>query len=591
MITTPPFAISSVEPFLESTKELFFLPLGGAGEIGMNLNLYGYLGKWLMIDFGVTFGHELGIEVILPDPEFIVEQKKDLLGIVLTHGHEDHIGALPYFWKYLKVPLYATPFTASLIRRKLEDVGLEKEAKIIEIPLSGRVQIGPFKLELITLTHSIPEPNAIVIETGAGRILHTGDWKIDPFPLIGDVSDEKALRHLGDQGVLAMICDSTNVFESGISGSEEDVRKGLFDVMENAKGAIVLTCFASNVARLETALILAKRLRRKVCLLGRSMFRFIEVAQECGYLTDFPELIPGSGKRRTGKRDKLKDSFFITCQEASQLPRDEVLILTTGSQGESRSGLSKLAWSQHPDFALEEGDKVIFSSRVIPGNEKIITALQNALIMKGCEVVVKQEEGKLPLHVSGHPAQEELKEMYRWVRPKFSIPVHGEARHLKKHEELARACHVEDVIIPANGSLIRLTPDSAKIIEYVPAGRLGLDGDCFVSMGSNLLKERRKMAAQGVAVVTIALNRYNELLEAPQWSLFGVVEEEETPERAARLYKDIEKSILRVYEELSEEMRENDQTIMDVVRTALRQATHARLGKKPLTDVHVIRAF
>ncbi len=575
------------------SKELYFLPLGGAGEIGMNLNLYGYEEKWLMVDFGVTFSQDLGIEVILPDPQFIVERQKDLLGILLTHGHEDHIGALPYLWKYLKVPLYATPFTAALIRRKLKDVGLEKEVKIIEIPLCGKTQIGPFKIQLITLTHSIPEPNAIVIETPVGRILHTGDWKIDPSPLVGEVSDEKALRELGDQGVLAMICDSTNVFEQGVSGSEEDVRKGLLDVMKDRTGVVVVSCFSSNVARLETILTVSRNIDRKVCLLGRSMFRFIEVAQECGYLKGFPELVSGGGYNKKSKIDKGKggDSFFLTPKEASLLPRDQVVVLSTGSQGEARAALSKLAWNQHPDFSLEEGDTVIFSSRVIPGNEKTIGAMQNALVMRGCDVIVKHPTGENPIHVSGHPAQEELKEMYRWVRPKFAIPVHGEARHLKEHERLAEACGVQEVVIPSNGSLIRLTPDSAKIVDHVPAGRLGLDGTLFVSMGSNLLKERRKMASQGTAVVTLVLDRYNELLEDPKWSLFGVVDEEETPERSKRLDKEIERSILRTYNGLAEAMREEDQPIIEGVRTALRQATHSISGKRPLTDVHVVRVL
>ncbi len=575
----------------ECSNELFFLPLGGAGEIGMNLNLYGYQKKWLMVDFGVTFSQELGIEVILPDPQFIVEKQKDLLGILLTHGHEDHIGALPYLWKYLKVPLYATPFTARLIRRKLEDAGLENEAKIIEIPLCGDLQIGPFKIQLITLTHSIPEPNAIVIETPVGRVLHTGDWKIDPSPLVGEVSDEKALRHLGDQGVLAMVCDSTNVFEKGVSGSEEDVRKGLLDVMKDRPGAIIVSCFSSNIARLETVLTVARNLGRKVCLLGRSMFRFIEVAQESGYLKEFPELVFGNGFKKKGKVDKGvgADSFFLTPKEASLLPRDQVVVLSTGSQGEARAALSKLAWNQHPDFSVEEGDTIIFSSRVIPGNEKTISAIQNAFVLRGCEVVVKHPTGEYPIHVSGHPAQDELKEMYRWVRPKFAIPVHGEARHLKEHERLAEASGVEKVVIPSNGSLIRLTSDSAEIVDHVPVGRLGLDGSLFISMNSNLLKERRKMASQGTAVVTLVLDRYNELLEDPKWSLFGVVDDKETPERAKRLDKEIERSILRMYGGLADAMREEDQPIIDVIRTALRQATQSMVQKKPLTDVHVVR--
>lgn len=569
------------------SSDLLFLPLGGSGEIGMNLNLYGYDNKWLIVDFGVTFGNELGIEVILPDPEFIIEHKKNLVGILLTHAHEDHIGALPYLWKYLQAPLYATPFTAYIIREKLKDVGLLDQVKIIEIPLSGTIKIDPFTIRLITLTHSIPEPNGVVIETPLGRILHTGDWKLDPDPLVGEVTDIKALQDLGKQGVLAMICDSTNVFEPGISGSEADVRKGLDTLMKDKKKAIVVTCFASNIARLESILLSAKDMNRKVCILGRSMIRMIEAAQSCGYLTGFPRIT------KNGSEDKSlssKEPFFISPREASALPRDKILILTTGSQGESRAALSRLAWNQHPEFSLEKGDTVVFSSRVIPGNEKSIGALQNALVYAGCEVITPSKlHGDIVLHVSGHPAREELAQMYQWVRPQLVIPVHGEARHLESQAALAKECQVPQVLIPANGSMVRLAPYTPEIIEHVSAGRLGMDGSVFVAMNSALLKERRKMSSQGTAVVTITLDRYDALAEIPQFTLFGVVNEEETPDRAKRVYEDIEKALLRSFEGLSEERREDDAAVKEALRIAVRQAIFNRLGKKPLTSIHLVR--
>ncbi len=335
--------------------KFLFLPLGGAGEIGMNLNLYGYNGKWLLVDFGITFGHELGIDIILPDPEFIVERKKDLEGILLTHGHEDHIGAIPYLWKYLKVPLYATPFTARLIRRKLKEAGLEKEATIIEVPMNAHFSIGPFALQLVTLTHSIPEPCGILIETPLGRVFHSGDWKLDPHPGVGDHVDEAALKKIGKDGVLALVCDSTNVFEMGQTGSELDVEQGLLEEMRNKKGALIVSCFASNVARVSAVLTNARKIGRKVCLKGRSMKRFVEIAQESGYLTDFPSYTQDTKSKRPFAQE---NAFFISEQEAGLSNRDEIVVLTTGSQGESNAGLSRLAWHANGDFELKEGDTI-----------------------------------------------------------------------------------------------------------------------------------------------------------------------------------------------------------------------------------------
>lgn len=573
----------------EKPSDFLFLPLGGSGEIGMNLNLYGYKGKWLIVDFGVTFGNELGIEVILPDPGFIVERKENLVGILLTHAHEDHIGALPYLWKHLQVPLYATPFTAYILREKLKDVGLLNQVKIIEIPLSGSIKIDPFTIQLITLTHSIPEPNGVVIETPIGRVLHTGDWKLDPDPLIGESTDIKALQKLGNEGVLAMICDSTNVFEPGTSGSEGDVRKGLDTIIKDKKNAVIVTCFASNIARVESILLAAKDMKRKVCILGRSMIRMIEASQSCGYLTDFPKITKNGSQE---KGFSPKDAFFISPREATTFPRSQILILTTGSQGESRAALSRLAWNHHPDFSLEKGDTVIFSSRVIPGNEKSIGALQNALVYKGCEVITPSKlHGDLLLHVSGHPAREELSQMYQWVRPQLVIPVHGEARHLESQAYLAKECQVPEVLIPANGSVVRLAPGTPEIVEHVPAGRLGMDGSVLVSMQSPVLKERRKLSSQGTAAVTVIVDRYDDIAEIPQVSLFGVVNEEETPERAKRVYTDIEKSLLQAFQALSEERREDDGAIKEALRVALRQAVFNRIGKKPLTVVHIVRTL
>jgi ribonuclease J len=412
--------------------DLWFLPLGGTGEIGMNLNLYGHDGAWLMVDLGITFADERlsGVDLIMPDPAFIEDQRDRLAGLVLTHAHEDHIGAVPYLWPRLRCPIYATPFTAGVLRRKLRENGFAEDAEITEVPLSGRFAVGPFDLELITLTHSIPEPNAVVIRTSAGTVLHTGDWKLDPEPLVGDDYDEAALRRLAEEGVLAMVCDSTNALVEGESGSEGALRDSLTELVGGFEARVVVACFATNVARLETAMRVAETHGRRVALVGRSLHRIYQAARDCGYLADLPPL--------------------LSDRDVAYLPRDEVLLLCTGSQGEPRSALVRIVRDDHPEVGLEPGDAVVFSSRVIPGNEKAISALQNELVRKGIEVVTDREHFT---HVSGHPARDELAQMYQWVRPQVAIPVHGEARHLSAHAELARDCQVPQALVAENGDL------------------------------------------------------------------------------------------------------------------------------------------
>ncbi|HET6223250.1 MAG TPA: ribonuclease J, partial [Dongiaceae bacterium] len=424
--------------------EVLFLALGGAGEIGMNLNLYGHAGKWLMIDLGVTFGDDAtpGIEVIMPDIGFIEERRRDLAGLVLTHAHEDHIGAVPYLWPRLGCPIFATPFTASLVREKLREVGLAQAAPITEIPMSGRFSVGPFELELVTLTHSIPEPNAVVIRTKFGTLLHTGDWKLDPEPLVGPLADEAALRRLGDEGVLAMICDSTNALVHGQSGSEGEVRESLQELVGRLPGRIAVACFASNVARVETIARVAAAHDRQVALVGRSLWRITEAARENGYLADIPP--------------------FITEHDIGYLPRDKALLICTGSQGEPRSALARIARDDHPTVSLEKGDTVIFSSRIIPGNERSIGELQNGLVRLGVEIITERDHF---VHVSGHPARDELLAMYQWVRPRIAIPVHGEARHLRAHARLAESGQVGQALVIENGDVVRLAPGPAEVVD------------------------------------------------------------------------------------------------------------------------------
>ncbi|HVO03452.1 MAG TPA: ribonuclease J [Candidatus Cybelea sp.] len=544
--------------------ELLFLPLGGAGEIGMNLSLYGHAGKWLMIDLGVTFGGDEtpSIEVIMPDPAFITERARDLAGLVLTHAHEDHIGAVPYLWPRLNCPLYATPFTASVLRRKLAEVGLETKAKITEIPMSGKFSVGPFELELITLTHSIPEPNAVVLRTKLGAVLHTGDWKLDPEPLVGPTADERALRRLGDGNVLAMICDSTNVFVEGQSGSEADVRRSLVELVRRLKGRVAVGCFASNIARLDTIAHAAMMNDRQVALVGRSLWRMTEAARENGYLAALPE--------------------FITEHDIGFFPKDKIVMICTGSQGEPRAALARIGKGEHPHVVLEEGDAVIFSSRVIPGNEKAIARLQNDLTHRGVEVITDRDEH---VHVSGHPARDELVEMYQWVRPRIAVPVHGEARHIREHVALARQCQVPEAVAVDNGAMLRLAPGPAEIVARVPSGRLALDGKMLVPMTSEVIRHRHRLGYNGVILISLVMNWRGDLLTDPQVTLEGLLEGD--PEAEAK--SEIADRVAETVEGLSAGKLENDGEVAEAARLAARRWFHKAHDKKPITRVHVVR--
>jgi len=552
------------DPFRPPHDQLWFLPLGGAGEIGMNLNLYGHAGKWLMVDLGITFGDETtpGIDVIMPDPTFITDRVQDLVGIVLTHAHEDHIGAVPYLWSRLRCPLYATPFTASVLRRKLEEVDLQDEAEIIEIPMSGKVSLAPFEIELITLTHSIPEPNAVVVRTPLGPVLHTGDWKLDPEPLVGEATDEAALRRLGQGGVLAMICDSTNVFVEGTSGSEADVRDSLMEIVGRLRGKVAIGCFASNIARIGTIARVAAAHDRRVALIGRSLWRMVQAAQENGYLTDIDD--------------------FVTEHDVGYFPANKILMICTGSQGEPRSALARIARSDHPQVQLESGDTVIFSSRTIPGNEKSISQLQNDLSKLGVEIITDHDED---VHVSGHPARDELAEMYHWVRPRIAIPVHGEARHIKEHVALARSCQVPEALEAANGRIIRLAPGPAEILDHVPAGRLGLDGNALVPMDSEAVRHRHRLSANGVILVSVVLDKAGRLLTDPQVTLEGLL----VDEALSQAVIGIAGAVRTAVEGLSKSQRDLTEEVTEIIRLAARRWFNKAYDKKPVTKVHLIR--
>jgi ribonuclease J len=542
---------------------LYFVPLGGAGEIGMNLSVYGYQGQWLIVDCGVTFGeeeHQPGVDVIMADPAFILERRDRLLGIVATHAHEDHIGAIPYLWPQLQCPVWATPFTAALLRAKLVESGLAGQVRITTVPMSGRFQIGPFDLELITLTHSIPEPNAVVIRTGAGTVLHTGDWKLDPEPLIGSPTDEARLREVGDEGVLAIVCDSTNALKPGASGSEGELRQSLTELIGRYDGRVAVACFASNVARLQTIAHAARTNDRDVALVGRSLWRIEKAARETGYLADVPR--------------------FLTEDEAGYLPRDKTLMICTGSQGEPRAALARIARDDHPNVTLEDGDVVIFSSRVIPGNEKAIGRLQNALVRLGVEVVTDSDHF---VHVSGHPARDELVRMYQMIRPRIAIPVHGEARHLAAHAELARDCQVQDALVIENGDMIRLGGGGAAVIGEVPVGRIAQDGKSLVPLSGGVLQQRRRAGRDGSVVASLILDRRGWLAAPPQVTLIGVAEANAAPAAALR------DALADAMEGLPAPMRHDDEAVRDTARRVLRRALNERFGKRPLIEIQLVR--
>ncbi|MEA3008430.1 MAG: ribonuclease [Sphingomonadales bacterium] len=540
-------------------KELLFLALGGSGEIGMNVNLYGCDGKWIMVDLGMTFADPAypGVELILPDLTFIEENRDNLLGIVLTHGHEDHIGAIPYLADDLGVPLWATPFTAGLIREKLQEEGLERQVKVNIIDIGGTMQIGPFGFRFVPLAHSIPEGNALLIDTPYGKIFHTGDWKLDEFPQLGDPADAAALTRVGDEGILALVCDSTNVFQEEASGSEAQVREGLDRVIGEAEGRVLVTTFASNAARLSTLGKVAQDTGRQVCVAGRSLDRILRVARSVGYLTDFPET--------------------IDFETAMSLPKRDVMIIGTGGQGESRAALARIAFDQHR-IKLSEGDLVVFSSKQIPGNEIAIGRIQNELAARGIKMITDRQAN---VHVSGHPGRPELAAMYGWIRPEIIVPVHGEIRHMAEHERFARSKGVPKGILQKNGDVVRLAPDGPKKLGEERVGRLILDGDVILAADGPTMNERRKIASFGTITVALALNAKDRLVGDVQVALEGIPVEE-----------DREAFVEEAADAAAEAARKGAATedkLREAVRLAVRRCATEWTGKKPVVDVLLVR--
>ena len=546
---------------------LYFCALGGSEEIGMNLYVYEVDGQILIVDCGITFGDDTtpGIEILMPDPAYLEDRRGDIIALVLTHAHEDHFGAIGYLWSRLRCPVYATPFTAALLRLKLADSIVRGKVPIHEVALSGSVTLGPFAITFVTMTHSIPEPNALVLQTRHGTVVHSGDWKLDPTPTLGAVTDESALRAAGRDGVLALICDSTNALEPGRSGSEAMVRDTLTRVIAGIDRRVVVTCFSTNVARLESIAQAAHANGRHCALVGRSLWRVHAAASETGYLSGLAEP-------------------YLSDGEAASLPRDKVVLICTGSQGEPRSALTRISRSDHPTIDLEPNDVVVYSAREIPGNEKAILRTQNALVASGIRLVTADDEPGV--HVSGHPNRDELTDLYHWVRPAVAIPVHGEARHTRAHAALARECQVPDVIVPRDGAVIRLAPGPAEIIDHVTAGRLAMDGGRLLPLDRGAVRERRKLMHNGVVLVSLAVDDLGDVVGDVAVSLLGLDDEGDDGDGLIDIIAD---EALDALDALSKRQRQDDDVVREAVRVAARRAVRDASGKRPPTDVHLLR--
>ncbi len=549
-------------------NELIFCPLGGSGQIGGNMNLYAYGSdenqKWIIVDTGVSFADDSipGVDLIYPDPAFIIDKKNDLLGIVLTHAHEDHIGAISHIWPDLKCEIYATPFTAVLIQEKFKEKKIDISNYLKIVKLNGNIQLGPFNIEFVSLTHSILEPNGLSIKTPAGTILHTGDWKIDPNPLIGDKINQKKLKEIGNNKVLAMICDSTNIFSPGRAGSESDVRESLLKIMSLKSKRIIVTSFASNVARMETIFYCAEKINRQVCLVGRSMNRIFKAAKQCGYLQN------------------IKNP--IDPRESKNFPREKIVYLCTGSQGEPMGAMKRIVKGIHPDVFVEKGDAVIFSSKIIPGNEKKLYSLHNDLVRQEIELITEETDF---VHVSGHPNREDLKDMYDWVKPESIIPVHGEHRHMNEHIRFAKEMQIPHALRIEDGDVVRIFPgDNPEIVDKAPSGKMYLDGNIAVGEDSQSIKERRNLSLNGYLEITLILNNSGKL-NKPVISYRGIPENNYDE----KIIFEMEDKIFNTCRSFSMKNKNQEKNLIESVKQNCRKLIKERTGKKPFTNINIAR--
>lgn len=551
-----------------SKDELIFCPLGGSGEIGGNMNLYAYgkedEKKWIIVDMGVSFADDSipGVDLIMPDAGFIIDKKEDLLGIVLTHAHEDHIGAVAHIWPSLKCKMYATPFTAALILEKFKEKKIDISSYLKVVALNSKIKLGNFEIDFVTLTHSILEPNGLSIKTPLGTVLHTGDWKIDPNPLIGSQIDEQKLKSIGKNGVSTMICDSTNIFSPGRAGSESDVRDSLLRIMEIKTNRILVTSFASNVARMESIFYCAKKTGRNICLVGRSMQRIYKAARKCGYLQ--------------GLIDPLEP------KDAKKIKKNKILYLATGSQGEPMGAMNRIINGVHPDVQLESGDCVIFSSKIIPGNEKKLYFLQNLIVKNKIEMI--SEENAF-VHVSGHPNRDDLKDMYNWVKPQCVIPVHGEHRHMAEHVSFAKEMQVPKTLLIENGDIIKLLPgNKPEIIDKAPSGKVYLDGNINVETDSQSIKDRKNLSVNGYLEITLIVSN-NGNIKKPVISYRGI------PERAEdnTFIFDMEDEIMNICRTFSMDSKKQQQNLIETLKQNCKRIVREKTGKKPFTNINIAR--
>jgi len=550
-------------------EEFIFCPLGGSGEIGMNMNLFAYGNpenrKWIIVDIGVTFADDTipGIDLIYPDPSFIVDKKDDLIGLILTHAHEDHIGAIAHIWPKLQCNIYATPFTSVLIKEKFKEKKIDVGNKLKVVELNGKIDLNPFKIEFVTLTHSILEPNGLCIGTPAGKVLHTGDWKCDPNPLIGKKINDKKLKEIGEEGVLAMICDSTNVFSPGRAGSEMDVRKSLLKVMEKLQKRIIVTSFASNVARMESIFYCAKKTGRQISLVGRSMHRIYNAAKQCGYLSSVIDPVDP--------------------RDAKKMSREKIVYLCTGSQGEPNGAMTRISNYIHPDVLIEAGDTVIFSSKIIPGNEKKLAKLHNQLVRNDIDVISEDNEF---VHVSGHPNRDDLKDMYNWVKPKSVIPVHGEHRHMIEHIKFAKEMKVPHPVQVENGDIVQLYPgEKPKVTDKAPVGRIFVDGNISIGEESQSLKDRKNISYNGFIEITILINNKGSLAKKPIISFKGIPTNGEAS-NFAYLLQDKLNGICKTF---SLKNSNQEQNLIEVLKSNCKKTVRQMTGKKPYTNINLVR--
>ena len=551
-----------------SKEELLFCPLGGSGEIGANMNLYAYGKendhKWIIVDMGVSFADDSipGVDLIMPDPGFIIDKKNDLLGIVLTHAHEDHIGAVAHIWPKLKCKIYATPFTATLLIEKFKEKKIDIVSHLKIVALNSKIKLGNFEIDFVTLTHSILEPNGLCIKTPLGTILHTGDWKIDPNPLIGGTIDEAKLKKIGDNGVSAMICDSTNIFSPGRAGSESDVRDSLLRIMELKTNRLLVTSFASNVARMESIFYCAKKTGRNICLVGRSMQRIYKAAKKCGYLKGL--INP------------------VEPREAKKIEKNKILYLATGSQGEPMGAMTRIVNGVHPEVFLESGDCVIFSSKIIPGNEKKLYQLQNLIVKNKIEIITEENAF---VHVSGHPNRDDLKDMYKWVKPKCVIPVHGEHRHMVEHVSFAKEMQVPKALLIENGDIIKILPnENPSIIDKAPSGRVYLDGSVNVESDSQSIKDRKNLSLNGYLEITLIVTN-NGKIKKPIISFKGIPENNEHEP----FIFDIEDEIFNICRTFSLDSKTQQNNLIETIKQNCRRIVREKTGKKPFTNINIAR--